>query len=98
MPNQEQWMALLRAVLVIVGTYLTSKGITTDANWQMLVGAAITLTPIVWGMITNTKAAMVKKAAALDEVNKVEMKPTKDGIELAHKAGSSPDAIVTVGK
>jgi hypothetical protein len=61
-------MTIIRRVLVIVGTWLSSKGIITEGDWQMLVvgnidvlaGAAMIVGSVVWSIIKNRKLEKAK--------------------------------------
>jgi len=94
--NQDQVMSIARAVLQIVGTFLISNGIFTEANWGTAAGAILVLVGIGWGMYAQTKANKVAAVAAMPEVAKVVLTPTPEGLALKNAAGSTPSAQVTI--
>ena len=48
MPNQEQWMGVIRHILGAVGGYLTGAGYMDDAGVQAVIGAVMVVVPIIW--------------------------------------------------
>lgn len=50
----------------------------------------------IWGLISHRQANMVATVAALPAVSKVEMLPTKEGVDIANAVPSTPGAVVTV--
>jgi hypothetical protein len=87
-PNQDQYLMLVRAVMLIAGPLLISHGVnsndlaTLSSGVEALVGAALTVGPIVWGMFAHTQAAALKQAAAIPAVQeiKVDTKQLADAI------------------
>ena len=96
--NQQQVMSVVRDLLQIVGTFLTTYGIFSQEQWQPIAGGLLMIAPVVWGMLAHTQANAIAVAAAIPDVAKVEVKPTPTGIALKDAAGSTPDALVTVAK
>lgn len=75
MPNLDQIMSLVRAVLAIAGTILTTHGTVNETMWQQIAGAVIILVPIVWGMFVQSDTAKLKAAAQVDGVEKIVVSP-----------------------
>ncbi len=93
-PNREQSFSILRAVLVAAGSILATLGIVSEETWQPIVGIALAVLPVIWGMFVHTKANAVAVAAAVPEVSKIEVNPTPQGRALMKAAGSAPEALV----
>jgi hypothetical protein len=72
-PNQDQYLMLVRAIMLIIGPLLAAHGVSASdqtalsTGVQALVGAALTIGPIIWGMFAHTQAATVAKVAAMDK-------------------------------
>lgn len=96
----EQKMALIRIALQILGTTLTVLGYTTAADWGVFTelamqtaGPAMMLGSAVWVLISRTKTATVKSAAALPEVVKMEITDPRMAVAAADAA---PGTMITV--
>ena len=48
MINKDQVFSLARDFLKIVGTYLTTSGVTTSSQWELVVGGILAAAGIVW--------------------------------------------------
>lgn len=81
--TEEQFKSAVRWALTLLGTFLVTHGVGSDALWEPIIGAAITLVPFVWSMIRHTKIGTILAANSLDEVQGVVTKATPDGKELA---------------
>ena len=53
--NQQQFLSLVRAALLIAGTILLKKGITDSATWTIISGTVVGVAPIVWSMIRHSQ-------------------------------------------
>ena len=73
--NQEQFTAIVRALLQLAGGMLVAGGYATDASWAQVTGAVMTLAGFAWSIWQNRRTALIQKAAALPEVEKVVTKP-----------------------
>jgi len=66
-PNQDQVLALVRAILLIAGTFLvtteTHAGLLSATDWATLSGVALTIIPIVWSMFAHAKAEKLRRLA-----------------------------------
>ena len=76
--NQEQVMSLVRGVIIFLGGILVSKGYISAADSAVLVTAGVTLAgalatigPIVWGVMSRSKTAMIQSVNAADNGVKV---------------------------
>ncbi len=98
MPNQEQVMSLVRALLMAIGASLVAKGWLAGAMLEPLVGLFVMVVPVVWSMLTHTQSNAVAVAAAIPAVSKVEVTATPEGLALKDAAGSKPDARVMVAQ
>jgi hypothetical protein len=62
--NQDQILALVRAVLLIAGTFLVTtashEGVVSDVNWATITGAVLTIIPIAWSMFAHAQNANVR--------------------------------------
>lgn len=56
--NRENIVAIFRAALLILGSYLMGKSFLgsqiDDVLWQQIVGSALTLFSVIWGIVTKT--------------------------------------------
>ena len=62
--NQEQVMSVVRDVLQIVGTFLTTYGVINSGQWQPIAGGVLMMAPVIWGIYTHTQANAVAVVAA----------------------------------
>lgn len=69
--NQEQMMSVVRDVLQILGTFLTTYGLLSGEQWQPIAGGVIMIAPVVWGIVKHTKTNAIATVAAMPEVKKV---------------------------
>jgi len=83
MPNQDQTMSLVRALLMFVGNMLVAKGVLSSADAPVVetaiitgLGAAVTAGPIVWGVIAHTHTAMIQAVNAANNGAKVVLDTT----------------------
>ena len=81
--NFEQAMSLLRSVLIAAGSSLGVSAVMTPEQWTTLssttvaiISGIVTIAPIIWGVVAKTDKNLVKAAASVDEVKKVQT--TKD--------------------
>jgi hypothetical protein len=88
-PNTDQILSLVRAILVIVGTILTTKGIVGTADWTTYSGAIITIVPIVWSMFVHTDSAKLAAVEAMPDVAKIIVTP--NAVDGAGAAAADPD-------
>ena len=65
LPNTDQVLSLVRALLVIAGTFLTTKGLVSTADWTTYTGAILMVVPPIWGMFAHTDAAHIASVAAM---------------------------------
>jgi hypothetical protein len=103
MPNQNQITGIIRIVVPTALAYAAGAGwihlsIEESTAWtNAVVDAAagiVSIVMLLWSGHANSNPEMVKSVAAIDEVAKVELKPTKAGAALKEAAGSKPDALV----
>jgi hypothetical protein len=100
--NQDQVLALIRAIMLGVGTIAVSQGIANAGQWQALTtavltisGAILTIWPIIWAMYRHSKEGQIKAVAAMPEtkVDKggtvIEVKDTK--LAQAAQAAATPN-------
>lgn len=89
-PNNEQLLSLLRAILQIVGTSLMAKGVVTTADWTTYSGAIMMIVPIAWGYFAHTNSAKLAAVEAMPEVAKIVVKPTTDSSPEIVAAAEDP--------
>jgi hypothetical protein len=53
--NSQQIQSLVRAVLVMFGTYLVNKGITDTATWTTVTGFLVGIVPLVWSYFRHAQ-------------------------------------------
>ena len=53
--NAQQIQSLVRAILVMVGTYLVNKGITDTATWTTVMGFIVGIVPLVWSYFRHAQ-------------------------------------------
>lgn len=102
--TQEQVNSVLRSLGATIGggvaAWFISKGWLEQSMSpvvvETVVGLLLSLGALVWGVLSNRKASLVAKVAALPEVKKVEVAATPAGVDLAAAAGSTPAAVVVV--
>jgi len=63
--DQAQALGILRGLLTALGGALVANGVINDGQLQTIVGALVTVTPIIWSVIQKWQqhAAVVKAAA-----------------------------------
>jgi len=63
--TQDQFLSLLRAVLLIAGTFLittaTHKGWISGGDWETLTGAVLTIVPLVWSMFAHAPSKSTRE-------------------------------------
>lgn len=66
--NQEQYMSIVRNLLQVAGTFLTTYGVLQDAAWTPIAGAVLMVAPVAWGLYahTDTNAVAVVDKMAKD--------------------------------
>lgn len=89
MPNLDQVMALVRAVLAIVGTVLTTHGTVNETMWQQIVGVVVILVPLVWSMFVHSDGGKLAAVAAMPEVAKIVVKPAAPDTAAAEAAADT---------
>lgn len=71
--NREQFLALIRMVLLSTGTYMVATGTIDEATLTNMSGAAMTLISGIWSIWDKTDQRIIQKAETLkttqDEVN-----------------------------
>ena len=65
LPNTDQVLSLVRAILVIVGTFLTTKGLVSTADWTTYTGAILMIVPPIWGLFAHTDASHIATVTAM---------------------------------
>jgi hypothetical protein len=64
-------MSLIRAVLLIIGTFLASSGDPLSANWESISGVILLIIPVVWSMVVHSDAGKLKAVEKLPDVERV---------------------------
>lgn len=75
-PNIDQVTALIRAVLAIAGTVLTTNGTMSSSLWQQITGVVLMALPIIWSMFVHSDTGKLNAVAAMPEVEKIVVAPT----------------------
>ena len=88
-PNGDQVLSLIRSVMLIVGTWLGTKGVSStdvaslQSNVLTIGGALLALMPVVWGLFAHTHTAMIESVNAADNGVKV-VAENEQGIRVNH--------------
>lgn len=66
--NMDSVWQLIRYGLLWIGTVLTTRGVTTSTENEIIIGAIMSLLPVLWGVYVrwNTKAVPVEVARRPD--------------------------------
>jgi hypothetical protein len=75
MPNLDQVTALLRALLAVIGTVLTTNGTVSSSLWQQITGVIILAIPVIWSMFVHSDTGKLNAVAAMPEVAKIVVEP-----------------------
>jgi hypothetical protein len=54
--NTQQVQSLVRAILVMAGTWIVNKGITDSATWTTVAGFIVGLVPLIWSYFRHAQA------------------------------------------
>lgn len=73
LPNTDQVLSLVRAVLQIVGSMLMAKGLVTAPDWTTWTAAILMVAPLIWGVAAHTDSAKLKSVEAMPEVVKIDI-------------------------
>lgn len=60
--TSQQYLTILRAILSAAGGALVTSGVISDSTLQAVIGIAMPVASIVWGLIVHSPAAVVKQA------------------------------------
>lgn len=100
--NQEQVMGLIRQALPLAGGIATTLGYASpelvgqlSAKVLDASGLILIIGSGVWSMMSKTKAAIVERAIALPEVQRIETSATAEGKKLAQSV-PHPDVVSLV--
>jgi len=63
--NLDMAMQLVRYVLLSIGPILVSRGFTTDDQWQLIIGATVSVLTALWGVYVNWGSTKVPDAHAV---------------------------------
>ena len=92
--NQEQFLSWVKTTLGFAAGYFVARGYVSESTAEALVGAAVALVPLVWGLLAHTKLAQIKQAASLPEVSSVVIKPSAtNGIAAAASDPTQPKIV-----
>lgn len=94
MPNLDQIMALVRALLAIAGTVLTTNGTVSSSMWQQIVGIVVILVPLVWSMFVHSDTGKLNAVAAMPEVEKIVVDPASRDTAAATAAADTANPKV----
>ncbi len=64
--NSDQFMSIVRDALQIIGTFLTTYGLITGAQWQPIAGGLLMIAPVAWGIYTHTQANTIASVAKMN--------------------------------
>lgn len=96
LPNQDQALSALRTLLAYGAGIAVAHGWLTETQSTQLFGIGAIFVPLIWGMVSQTNAAKVLKAALVPGVAHVAVKPTAD-VALTSLASDSSQPKITTG-
>lgn len=67
--TKQALLSAIRSILIVLGSALVTKGVVDDATMQSIVGAVVTILPIVWGAWDKSLAEQKTKAREVVAVN-----------------------------
>lgn len=80
--NFEQVMSIVRQMMLFIGGYLVTKGVTDSATLQTVVGALVTLISSGCAIYTRRNTGLIASAATVPSVQKIETtSPTAQALE-----------------
>lgn len=82
--NIEQVKSAVRWLIATFGPTIVAHGYASTSSLEMVGGAIISLTPLIWGLVTHTQANAV---AVVDTIAKQPDSPVKAVITEATKEG-----------
>lgn len=96
--NSDQLLSLLRTLLQILGTYLTTKGFVNETLWAQISGIVLVIAPTIWSIYAHTDAANIKKVTAMPDVQAIVVKSTAgNGVGAALADPAQPKVISQTG-
>ena len=90
MPNQEQFMSIVRWLLTFAGTAL---GFSSAPWWVNVSGLVLTVAPFIWGLLTHTQASTAVAAAAIPGVQVAVSRDAPDSLQRLARDPSVPDVV-----
>ncbi len=60
--SRQALLSAVRSLLIVFGTMLTAKGVTTEASVNETVGAVMVIIPVIWGIWDKYQAEHSAKA------------------------------------
>lgn len=70
MPNIDQVLALVRALLIVIGTVVTARGFSAE-SWSAISGVVVMIIPLVWSMLVHTDAYKLRSVERMPDVQKI---------------------------
>ena len=67
--TQQALLSVLRSLLIVGGSWMTSKGYISDGNVEQIIGAIMVLAPVLWGVAQKYAAERKAKAREVVAVN-----------------------------
>jgi len=77
--NQEQVLSSVRGFLAAVGGFALGRGWIDGDTLGLVTGSVVTLWPIIWGIASSTKDAMMSKVEAMPEIKAIVIEPHANG-------------------
>ena len=94
--NQEQFLSLLRSLLLMAGPYLVAKGYTDDAGLLQLTAIATTLATVFWGVYIRREEGLIATANAMPDEAKASVAVTLPDATKIAIAAAVPDVAQIV--
>jgi hypothetical protein len=92
--TQAQFASWLKTTLGFAAGIAVAKGWISASAGEGLIGVALAVVPLVWGFLGNTVLAQVQQTSALEDVQKVVLKPSVgDGLAAAAADPSQPKIV-----
>lgn len=98
MPNIEQVKSAIRWLIATFGPILIAHGYASQGTLEMVSGAAVSLAPLIWGLVTHAQANAITVVDTIAKqpdspVKAIIMEPTQEGHDLANSIPGSTTVV-----
>ncbi len=95
--NEDQAYSILRSALAFFGGIAVSKGFLTSESLVLLSGLALSIYPVVWGVMKHTSAAKIEAVEKMPEIKQIVIVSTANGSLQRLAADPTKQKIVKEG-